>query len=67
MIERYLEFYLDVSEIAEKLNEVLRDNVLVDYHLLRDETTINKYFLIVGVSQLNSFKTVKADGNIILL
>ena len=69
MNERYMEFYLDVSEIASKLNEILKEYALVDYHILRDEKTINKYYLLVGVSELNSFKTVKTktDGNIILL
>lgn len=67
MNERYMEFYLDVSEIASKLNEVLKEYALVDYHILRDEKTINKYYLLVGVSELNSPKTVKTEGNIILL
>ena len=69
MNERYMEFYLDVSEIADKLNEILKEYALVDYHILRDEKTINKYYLLVGVSELNSPKTVKTktDGNIILL
>ena len=67
MNERYMEFYLDVSEIANKLNEVLKEYALVDYHILRDEKTINKYYLLVGVSELNNPKTVKTDGNIILL
>lgn len=67
MNERYMEFYLDVSEIASKLNEILKEYALVDYHILRDEKTINKYYLLVGVSELNSLKTVKTDGNIILL
>ena len=69
MNERYMEFYLDVSEIASKLNEILKEYALVDYHILRDEKTINKYYLLVGVSELNSSKTVKVktDGNIILL
>lgn len=69
MNERYMEFYLDVSEIANKLNEVLKEYALVDYHILRDEKVINKYYLLVGVSELNSSKTVKTktDGNIILL
>lgn len=67
MNERYMEFYLDVSEIADKLNEILKEYVLVDYHILRDEKTINKYYLLVGVSNSNSPKTVKTDGNIILL
>ena len=69
MNERYMEFYLDVSEIASKLNEVLKEYALVDYHILRDEKAINKYYLLVGVSELNSPKTVKTktDGNIILL
>lgn len=69
MNERYMEFYLDVSEIASKLNEVLKEYALVDYHILRDEKAINKYYLLVGVSELNSSKTVKTktDGNIILL
>ena len=69
MNERYMEFYLDVSEIASKLNEVLKEYALVDYHILRDEKVINKYYLLVGVSELNSSKTVKTktDGNIILL
>lgn len=67
MNERYMEFYLDVSEIASKLNEILKEYALVDYHILRDEKTINKYYLLVGVSELNSSKTVKTDGNIILL
>ena len=67
MNERYMEFYLDVSEIADKLNEILKEYTLVDYHILRDEKTINKYYLLVGVSELNSLKTVKTDGNIILL
>ena len=62
-----MEFYLDVSDIADKLNEVLKDYVLVDYHILRDEKTINKYYLLVGVSTPNSSKSVKTDGNIILL
>ena len=69
MNERYMEFYLDVSEIASKLNEILKEYALVDYHILRDEKVINKYYLLVGVSELNSPKTVKTktDGNIILL
>lgn len=67
MNERYMEFYLDVSEIASKLNEILKEYALVDYHILRDEKTINKYYLLVGVSELNSPKTVKTEGNIILL
>lgn len=67
MNERYMEFYLDVSEIASKLNEILKEYALVDYHVLRDEKTINKYYLLVGVSELNSPKTVKTEGNIILL
>ena len=67
MNERYIQFHLDAGEIADKLNEVLKDYVLVDYHILRDERSINKYFLIVGVSTSNSSKTVKTDGNIILL
>lgn len=69
MNERYMEFYLDVSEIASKLNEILKEYALVDYHILRDEKTINKYYLLVGVSELNSSKTLKTktDGNIILL
>ena len=69
MNERYMEFYLDVSEIASKLNEILKEYALVDYHILRDEKTTNKYYLLVGVSELNSPKTVKTktDGNIILL
>ena len=67
MNERYIQYHLDVSEIADKLNEVLQEYVLVDYHILRDEKTINKYYLVVGVSPLNSFKPVKTDGNIILL
>ena len=69
MNERYMEFYLDVSEIASKLNEILKEYALVDYHILHDEKTINKYYLLVGVSELNSSKTVKTktDGNIILL
>ena len=69
MNERYMEFYLDVSEIASKLNEILKEYALVDYHILRDEKAINKYYLLVGVSELNSPKTVKTktDGNIILL
>ena len=69
MNERYMEFYLDVSEIASKLNEILKEYALVDYHILRDEKTINKYYLLVGVSELNSSKTVKTktEGNIILL
>ena len=69
MNERYMEFYLDVSEIADKLNEILKEYALVDYHILHDEKTINKYYLLVGVSELNSSKTVKTktDGNIILL
>ena len=69
MNERYMEFYLDVSEIASKLNEILKEYALVDYHILRDEKVINKYYLLVGVSELNSSKTVKTktDGNIILL
>ena len=67
MNERYMEFYLDVSEIANKLNEILKEYALVDYHILRDEKTINKYYLLVGVSELSSPKTVKTDGNIILL
>ena len=69
MNERYMEFYLDVSEIASKLNEILKEYALVDYHILRDEKTINKYYLLVGVSELNNSKTVKTktDGNIILL
>ena len=69
MNERYMEFHLDVSEIASKLNEILKEYALVDYHILRDEKAINKYYLLVGVSELNSSKTVKTktDGNIILL
>ena len=67
MNERYIQYHLDVSEIADKLNEVLKEYALVDYHILRDEKTINKYYLVVGVSPLNSSKTVKTDGNIILL
>ena len=67
MNERYMEFYLDVSEIANKLNEILKEYALVDYHILRDEKTINKYYLLVGVSELNVPRTVKTDGNIILL
>ena len=67
MNERYMEFYLDVSEIASKLNEILKEYALVDYHILRDEKVINKYYLLVGVSELNSPKTVKTEGNIILL
>lgn len=69
MNERYMEFHLDVSEIASKLNEILEEYALVDYHILRDEKAINKYYLLVGVSELNSSKTVKTktDGNIILL
>ena len=69
MNERYMEFHLDVSEIASKLNEILKEYALVDYHILRDEKVINKYYLLVGVSELNSSKTVKTktDGNIILL
>ena len=69
MNEQYMEFYLDVSEIASKLNEILKEYALVDYHILRDEKTINKYYLLVGVSELNSSKTVKTktEGNIILL
>lgn len=67
MNERYIQYHLDVSEIADKLNEVLKEYALVDYHILRDEKTINKYYLLVGVSELNSPKTVKTDGNIILL
>lgn len=67
MNERYMEFYLDVSEIASKLNEILKEYALVDYHILHDEKTINKYYLLVGVSELNSPKTVKTEGNIILL
>ena len=67
MNEQYMEFYLDVSEIASKLNEILKEYALVDYHILRDEKTINKYYLLVGVSELNSPKTVKTEGNIILL
>ena len=67
MNERYIQYHLDVSEIADKLNEVLKEYALVDYHILRDEKTINKYYLVVGVSQLNSSKSVKTDGNIILL
>ena len=64
MNERYIQFHLDVSEIAEKLNEVLKEYALVDYHILRDERTINKYFLVVGVSPLNKTKSM---GNIVLL
>ena len=30
MNERYMEFYLDVSEIASKLNEILKEYALVD-------------------------------------
>lgn len=67
MNERYIQYHLDVSEIADKLNEVLKEYALVDYHILRDEKTINKYYLVVGVSPLNSSKSVKTDGNIILL
>lgn len=67
MNERYMEFYLDVSEIASKLNEILKEYALVDYHILRDEKTINKYYLLVGVSELNVPRAVKTDGNIILL
>ena len=67
MNERYIQYHLDVSEIADKLNEVLKEYALVDYHILRDEKTINKYYLVVGVSKLNSSKSVKTDGNIILL
>ncbi len=67
MNERYMEFHLDVSEIASKLNEILKEYALVDYHILRDEKTTNKYYLLVGVSELNSPKTVKTEGNIILL
>ena len=67
MNERYIQYHLDVSEIADKLNEVLKEYALVDYHILRDEKTINKYYLVVGVSPLNSHKSVKTDGNIILL
>lgn len=67
MNERYIQYHLDVSEIADKLNEVLQEYALVDYHILRDEKTINKYYLVVGVSPLNSSKSVKTDGNIILL
>ena len=67
MNERYMEFYLDVSEIADKLNEVLKEYTLVDYHVLRDEKTINKYYLLVGVSKLNIPRTIKTDGNIVLL
>ena len=67
MNERYMEFYLDVSEIASKLNEILKEYALVDYHILRDEKTINKYYLLVGVSELNIPRAVKTDGNIILL
>ena len=43
MNERYIQYHLDVSEIADKLNEVLQEYALVDYHILRDEKTINKY------------------------
>ena len=64
MNEQYIQFHLDVSEIAEKLNEVLKEYALVDYHILRDERTINKYFLVVGVSPLNKPKSM---GNIVLL
>lgn len=64
MNEQYIQFHLDVSEIAEKLNEVLKEYALVDYHILRDERTINKYFLVVGVSPLNKTKSM---GNIVLL
>ena len=64
MNERYIQYHLDVSEIADKLNEVLKEYALVDYHILRDEKTINKYYLVVGVSPLNSFKPVKTDGTI---
>ena len=67
MNERYIQYHLDVREIADKLNEVLKEYALVDYHILRDEKTINKYYLVVGVSPLNSSKSVKTDGNIILL
>ena len=64
MNEQYIQFHLDISEIAEKLNEVLKEYALVDYHILRDERTINKYFLVVGVSPLNKPKSM---GNIVLL
>lgn len=64
MNEQYIQFHLDVSEIAEKLNEILKEYALVDYHILRDERTINKYFLVVGVSPLNKPKSM---GNIVLL
>ena len=67
MNEHYIQYHLDVSEIADKLNEVLKEYALVDYHILRDEKTINKYYLVVGISPLNSHKSVKTDGNIILL
>lgn len=64
MDEKYLQFHLDVSEIADKMNEVLKDNVIVDYQIIRDEKTVNKVYLLVGVSPLNKPRT---DGNIILL
>lgn len=67
MNERYIQYHLDVSEIADKLNEVLKQYTLIDYHILRDEKTINKYYLLVGVSELNIPRTIKTDGNIVLL
>lgn len=67
MNERYIQYHLDVSEIADKLNEVLKQYTLIDYHILRDEKTINKYYLLVGVSELNIPRAIKTDGNIVLL
>lgn len=65
MNEHYIQFHLDVSEIAEKLNGILKEYTLVDYHILRDEKTINKYYLIVGI---NTTKEKHQDkGNIVLL
>lgn len=64
MNEKYMEFHVDVSEIAPKLNELLEEHVLVDYHILRDERTINKYFLVVGVSPK---KKLSPMDNIVLL
>lgn len=71
MNERYIQFHLDVSEIADKLNEVMKEHALVDYHILKDEKTINKYYLIVGVSPLNKPQQFgngqHGNGNIVLL
>ena len=64
MNEKYIQFHLDVSEIADKLNEVLKEYALVDYHILRDEKTINKYYLLVGVSHANR---PQQCGNVVLL